>query len=63
MKLPYLPHLQTLPFPESTSGRAVISTAAAEVFSYLLGDHFANTHNSEKLFEIPARNLPSSRKL
>jgi hypothetical protein len=48
MKLPYLPHLQTLPFPESTSGRAVISTAAAEVLSYLLGDHFANTDNLEK---------------
>lgn len=34
------PLLQTPPFPEYTSGHSVISTAAAQVLTYLLGDNF-----------------------
>jgi hypothetical protein len=61
MDLHWQPLLQTPPFPEYTSGHSVISTAAAEVLSYFLGDHFSYTDNSEELFEIPARTFPSFR--
>jgi hypothetical protein len=55
------PLLQTPPFPEYTSGHSVISTASAEVMTYLLGDHFSYTDNSEEIFEIPARSFTSFR--
>lgn len=55
------PLLQTPPFPEYTSGHSVISTAAAEVLSYQLGDDFAFTDNSEEIFEIKARKFSSFR--
>jgi hypothetical protein len=61
MDLHWQPLLQTPPFPEYTSGHSVVSTAAAEVLSYFLGDHFSYTDNSEELFEIPARTFPSFR--
>ncbi|WP_298736410.1 vanadium-dependent haloperoxidase [uncultured Chitinophaga sp.] len=53
------PLLQTPPFPEYTSGHSVMSTAAARVLTYLLGDHFAFTDDSEVMFEIPARSFSS----
>lgn len=53
------PILQTPPFPEYTSGHSMISSAAAEVLTYLLGDHFAFTDNSELMFEIPERSFHS----
>lgn len=59
--LKWQPILQTPPFPEYTSGHSVISTASAEVLSYLLGDHFEFTDDSEIIFEIPARNFQSFR--
>jgi len=59
--LKWQPILQTPPFPEYTSGHSVISTASAEVLSYLLGDHFALTDDSEIIFEIPARTFQSFR--
>lgn len=55
------PFLQTPPFPEYTSGHSVISTAAAELLTYLLGDHFSFTDDSEVLFEIPPRSFQSFR--
>jgi hypothetical protein len=55
------PLLQTPPFPEYTSGHSVISTASAEVLTYLLGDHFSYTDNSEELFEIEPRAFHSFR--
>lgn len=55
------PVLQTPPFPEYTSGHSVISTAAAEVLTWLLGDQFAFTDNSEELFEIAPRSFSSFR--
>lgn len=59
--LNWQPILQTPPFPEYTSGHSVISTAAAEMLSYLFGDHFSFTDNSEDIFEIPARSFTSFR--
>jgi hypothetical protein len=53
------PLLQTPPFPEYTSGHSVISTAAAQVLTYLLGDNFHFTDNSEALFELPDRSFTS----
>ncbi len=57
----WLPILQTPPFPEYTSGHSVISTASAEVLSYMLGDQFSYTDNTEDMFEIPARTFASFR--
>lgn len=59
--LKWQPILQTPPFPEYTSGHSVISTAAAEVLSYLMGDHFTFTDDSEIIFDIPARTFQSFR--
>jgi hypothetical protein len=53
--------LQTPPFPEYTSGHSVISTAAAEVLTYLLGEQFSFTDDSETLFEISPRSFQSFR--
>lgn len=55
------PLLQTPPFPEYPSGHSVISTASAEVLTYLLGDGFNFTDDSERLFDLPARNFSSFR--
>jgi hypothetical protein len=61
INIKWQPVLQTPPFPEYTSGHSVVSTAAAEVLTYLLGDRFAYTDNSEEMFEIPARSFSSFR--
>lgn len=53
------PLLQTPPFPEYTSGHSVLSTAAAAVLTYLLGDHFAYTDNSEHMFDLADRHFKS----
>ncbi|OQP61333.1 haloperoxidase [Niastella vici] len=61
INIKWQPLLQTPPFPEYTSGHSVVSTAAAEVLTYLFGDQFKFTDNSEELFEIPARSFTSFR--
>ncbi|SEK57791.1 PAP2 superfamily protein [Chitinophaga rupis] len=53
------PLLQTPPFPEYTSGHSVMSTATAQVLTYLMGDQFSFTDNSEEMFEIRARSFTS----
>jgi hypothetical protein len=53
------PLLQTPPFPEYTSAHSVISTAAAVVLSYLLGDNFSFTDNSEEMFQLAPRSYQS----
>jgi hypothetical protein len=55
------PYLQTPPFPEYTSGHSVISTAAAEVLTYLFGDRIDYTDNAEELFDIKPRTFHSFR--
>jgi len=55
----WLPVLQTPPFPEYTSAHSVISTSSAAVLTYLLGDDFSFTDNSEVLYEIPPRDFQS----
>jgi hypothetical protein len=55
------PLLQTPPFPEYTSGHSVISTAVAEVLTYLIGDNFSFTDDTEVLFELPTRDFKSFR--
>lgn len=57
----WMPLLQTPPFPEYTSGHSVISAAASEVLSRLLGDHFAYTDDTELMFELKPRHFPSFR--
>jgi PAP2 superfamily len=53
------PYIQTPPFPEYTSGHAVISAAAAEVMTNLFGDNISYTDTSELEFGIPNRSFTS----
>ena len=55
------PYIQTPPFPEYTSGHAVISAAAAEVMTQYFGDNVAYTDSSELEFGIPNRSFTSVR--
>lgn len=55
------PLLQTPPFPEYTSGHSVISSASAEMLSYLLGDSLTFTDDTEVMFELPVRRFDSFR--
>lgn len=55
------PLLQTPPFPEYTSGHSVISTASAELLSYLLGNEFSFTDDTEVMFELQPRTFSSFR--
>jgi hypothetical protein len=61
MDIRWKPVLQTPPFPEYTSGHAVISNAAAEILTYLLGDNFAYTDNTEIPFGSGQRDFKSFR--
>jgi hypothetical protein len=53
------PLIQTPPFPEFTSGHAVISNAAATVLTHLLGENYSFTDNTEIPFGIKPRTFPS----
>ena len=55
------PLLQTPPFPEYTSGHSVISSASAELLSFLIGDTVSFIDDSEILFELPPRKFNSFR--
>lgn len=61
MNVRWEPLLQTPPFPEYPSGHSVISTASAEVLTYLLGNNFSFTDDSERLFDLPSRTFKSFR--
>ncbi|HMC99837.1 MAG TPA: vanadium-dependent haloperoxidase, partial [Ferruginibacter sp.] len=53
------PLIQTPPFPEFTSGHAVISNAAATILTGLLGDNFAFTDQTEVQFGNKPRSFTS----
>lgn len=55
------PYIQTPPFPEYTSGHAVISAAAAEVVTRYFGDNIPYTDTSELEFGIASRSFKSVR--
>lgn len=61
MDVKWQPVLQTPPFPEYTSGHAVISNASAELLTYLLGDNFTYTDNTEIPFGSSQRDFKSFR--
>jgi hypothetical protein len=61
MDVKWQPVLQTPPFPEYTSGHAVISNASAELLTYLLGDNFAYVDNTEIPFGSGQRAFKSFR--
>jgi hypothetical protein len=61
MDVKWQPVLQTPPFPEYTSGHAVISNASAELLTYLLGDNFAYNDNTEIPFGSGQRSFKSFR--
>lgn len=54
-------YIQTPPFPEYTSGHAVISAAAAEILSKQFGNNIAYRDSSENEFGIPPRSFTSFR--
>jgi len=53
------PNLQTPPFPEYTSGHSVVSSAVAVMLTYLFGDNFEYTDNSEEFWELTPRHFTS----
>jgi PAP2 superfamily len=53
------PYIQTPPFPEFTSGHAVISNAAATVLTGLFGDNYAFTDETEIPFGNDSRKFNS----
>ena len=53
------PLIQTPPFPEFTSGHAVISNAAAAVLTHLFGDNYSFIDITEAPFGIPPRTFSS----
>jgi hypothetical protein len=53
------PLIQTPPFPEFTSGHAVVSNAAATVLTGLLGENYKFTDNTEIPFGIQPRTFNS----
>ena len=55
------PLLQTPPFPEYTSGHSVISAAAAETLSHLMGDTLTYVDDTEVIFELAPRRFTSFR--
>jgi hypothetical protein len=55
------PYIQTPPFPEYTSGHAVISAAAAEVMVHYFGDDINYTDTSELEFGVASRSFKSVR--
>ena len=55
------PYLQTPPFPEYTSGHAVISAATAEILTAAFGEDVAFRDTSSTEFGIPARSFKSFR--
>jgi hypothetical protein len=57
----WVPKLQTPPFPEHTSGHSVISGAAAEVLTALIGDNIAYTDSVELDYGLPCRKFTSFR--
>ncbi len=61
MDVRWQPLLQTPPFPEYPSGHSVISAASAEVLSFLLGDDFAYTDDTQNMFELQPRSFSSFR--
>lgn len=59
MSVKWTPLLQTPPFPEYTSGHAVISNASAEVLTYFLGENFSYEDDTESIFELKPRTFSS----
>jgi hypothetical protein len=55
----WVPHLQTPPFPEYTSGHSVISTAAATALTAVFGDNFAYTDSTEVQYGMSVRSFKS----
>ncbi len=55
----WVPHLQTPPFPEHTSGHSVISRAAAVSLTDIYGDNFSFDDDTEVAYGIPIRSFKS----
>jgi hypothetical protein len=55
----WIPHLQTPPFPEYTSGHSVVSGASAQVLTALYGDSFAFADSTEISYGLGVRSFPS----
>ena len=51
--------MQTPPFPEYTSGHSVVSSSVATLLTYMFGDNFEYTDNSEEFWELTPRTFNS----
>ncbi|MEO7523034.1 MAG: vanadium-dependent haloperoxidase [Ferruginibacter sp.] len=55
------PFIQTPPFPEYTSGHAVMSASLAEVLTRYFGDNYKFSDTTQEVFDIKQRNFTSFR--
>ncbi|MBS1509300.1 MAG: vanadium-dependent haloperoxidase [Bacteroidetes bacterium] len=55
----WVPYIQTPPFPEFTSGHAVVSNSASQILTLLIGDHFEFTDRTEIPFGQGTRDFNS----
>ncbi|GGI56379.1 hypothetical protein GCM10011444_06880 [Winogradskyella haliclonae] len=57
----WTPVLQTPPFPEYTSGHSATSASAAEMLTYIFGDNYAFSDNTQLRFGLEQRTFKSFR--
>jgi len=57
----WTPVLQTPPFPEYTSGHSATSASAAEILTYIFGENYAFTDNTQLRFGLEERSFNSFR--
>ena len=55
------PLLQTPPFPEYVSGHSILSTAASELLTFLLGENFSFRDDTEGYIGLKPRTFLSFR--
>ncbi|MEO7800384.1 MAG: vanadium-dependent haloperoxidase [Ginsengibacter sp.] len=53
------PFIQTPPFPEYTSGHAVMSASLAEVLTQYFGDNYKFTDTTQEVFDVKQRSFTS----
>lgn len=57
----WTPVLQTPPFPEYTSGHSATSASAAEILTFIFGDNYEFTDNTQLRFGLEERTFKSFR--
>lgn len=55
IKKEWRPFIETPSFPEYPSGHSLVSTAAAQICNYFLGENYSFTDSTQQLFGLPIR--------